>query len=66
MSERHGHLYAMTENMLDYRLTPLNRHVCGLPPGMYAGEQAVFLTEADGRPRAINFANMILPRRTST
>jgi serine beta-lactamase-like protein LACTB len=65
VSGRHGHLYAMTENMLDYRLTPLNRNVCGLPPGLYTDEQAVFLTEADGRPRAMDFANMILPRQTS-
>jgi CubicO group peptidase (beta-lactamase class C family) len=66
VSERHGHLYAMTENMVDYRLTPVNRNVCGLPPGMYTDEQAVFITEAGGRPRAVNFANMILGRRTST
>jgi hypothetical protein len=63
VSERHGHLYAMTENMFDYRLTPLNRHVCRLPPGMYTDEQVVFLTESDGRPRAIHFANMLLPRQ---
>ncbi len=63
ISERHGHLYAMTENMVDYRLTPVNRNVCALPPGMYADEQIVFLTDADGRPHAVNFANMILPRR---
>jgi serine beta-lactamase-like protein LACTB len=63
VSERHGHLYAMTENMFDYRLTPLNRHVCRLPPGMYTDEQVVFLTESDDRPRAIHFANMLLPRQ---
>ena len=63
VSERHGHLYAMTENMVDYRLTPLNRNVCALPPGMYTDEQAVFLTEKSGRPHAVNFANMVLPRR---
>ena len=63
ISERHGHLYAMTENMVDYRLTPVNRNVCALPPGMYVDEQIVFLTDADGRPHAVNFANMMLPRR---
>ena len=63
ISERHGHLYAMTENMVDYRLTPLNRNVCTLPPGMYADEHVVFLTDAAGRAHAINFANMILNRR---
>jgi CubicO group peptidase (beta-lactamase class C family) len=63
VSERHGHLYAMTENMVDYRLTPLNRTVCALPPGMYVNEHVVFLTGPDGAPRALDFANMILPRR---
>ena len=66
VSERHGHLYALTENMLDYRLTPLNRHACRLPAGMYTDEQAVFLTESDGRPRALNFANMLLPRQKAS
>lgn len=63
VSERHGHLYAMTENMLDYRLTPLNRRVCALPPGLYTDEQVVFLTGRDGRAHSLDFANMILPRR---
>jgi hypothetical protein len=63
ISERHGHLYAMTENMVDYRLTPVNRHVCALPPGMYVDEHVVFLTDAAGKPHEIDFANMILPRR---
>lgn len=63
VSERHGHLYAMTENMVDYRLTPMNRNVCALPPGMYADEQVVFLTGADGRPHHVSFANMLLRRR---
>ena len=53
----------MTENMIDYRLTPLNRNVCTRPPGMDVDELAVFLTGPDGRPHAVNFANMILPRR---
>lgn len=61
--ERHGHLYAMTENMVDYRLTPVNRNVCALPPGMYVDEHAVFLTNRRGVVHAVNFANMILPRR---
>ncbi len=63
VSKRHGHLYAMTENMVDYRLTPINRHACAFPSGMYAGEQVVFLDQIDGRPRAIDFANMRLPGR---
>jgi hypothetical protein len=66
VSERHGHLYAMTENMVDYRLTPVNRHACAFPPGMYAGEQVVFLDAADGQPCAIDFANMRLSRRTDS
>ena len=63
VSERHGHLYAMTENMVDYRLTPMNRNVCTLPPGMYVDEQVVFLTGKDSRAHSINFANMIFRRR---
>lgn len=58
ITERHGHLYAMTENMVDYRLTPVNRNVCLLPPGMYVDEQLVFLTDRRGRVQEINFANM--------
>ena len=58
ISERHGHLYAMTENMVDYRLTPVNRHVCALPPGMYVDEKVVFLTSKNGRAHSIDFANM--------
>lgn len=63
ISERHGHLYAMTENMVDYRLTPVNRNVCLLPPGMYVDEQVVFLTDKRGRVNEINFANMNFRRR---
>lgn len=58
VSERNGHLYAMTENMVDYRLTPVNRHVFSLCPGMYVDEEAIFLTNADGSVRAVEFANM--------
>lgn len=63
ISERHGHLYAMTENMVDYRLTPVNRHVCALPPGMYVDEHVVFLSDSKGRVNAIDFANMNFSRR---
>ncbi len=63
ISERHGHFYAMTENMVDYRLTPVNRNVCALPAGMYVDEQVVFLTDREGRAQAINFASMILLRQ---
>jgi len=66
ISERHGHLYALAENMVDYRLAPLNRNAGRLPLGMYTDELAVFLTEANGGPRAINFANMLLPRQKSS
>lgn len=65
ISERYGHLYAMTENMVDYRLMPVNRTVCLLPPGMYVDEQLVFLGDGTGRGRcpAIQFANMVFRRR---
>ncbi len=63
ISERHGHLYAMTENMVDYRLTPRSRFVCDLPKGMYTDEHVVFLPGADGRIHGIDFASVRLPRR---
>jgi CubicO group peptidase (beta-lactamase class C family) len=63
VSVRHGHLYAMTENMVDYRLTPLNRHVFAFPLGMYADEHLVFLADRSGKPHSVNLANMILRRR---
>jgi CubicO group peptidase (beta-lactamase class C family) len=60
--ERHGCLYATTENMVDYRLTPVNRHVFAFPPGMYVKESLVFLTGPDGKPHAVDLANMPLTR----
>jgi hypothetical protein len=63
ISARHGHLYAMTENMVDYRLTPVNRHVFAMPPGLYEDEHLVFLPDRRGRPHSVNLANMVLPRR---
>jgi hypothetical protein len=63
ITERHGHLYAMTENMVDYRLTPVNRNVCALPPGMYVDEEVVFLPDDNGTIRSINYANMVFNRR---
>lgn len=63
ITERHGHLYAMTENMVDYRLTPVNRNVCALPPGMYTDEEVVFLPGGDGTIQAIDYANMVFKRR---
>lgn len=60
---QHGHLYAMTENMVDYRLTPLNRTVFKMPPGMYVDEQLVFQIGPDGKVHSAILANMTLPRR---
>jgi serine beta-lactamase-like protein LACTB len=62
VSERRGRLYAMTENMVDYRLTPRDDGRCGLPPGLYTDEEAVFLAGECGPPCAVNFANMTLAR----
>ncbi len=62
VSIRHGHLYAMTENLADYRLTPLNRNVFAMPAGLYADEHLVFLTGPDGKVWGVNLANMTLPR----
>ena len=63
VSVKHGHLYAMTENMVDYRLTPLNRTVFKMPPGMYVDEQLVFQVGPDGEVHSVILANMTLPRR---
>lgn len=63
VTARHGHLYAMTENMVDYRLTPVNRNVFTFPPGLYVDEHLVFLSDRPGPPRSVNLANMILRRR---
>lgn len=62
ISQRHGNLYAMTENMVDYRLTPVNQNVFELPPGMYRSEHLVFLTNAAGKTPRINFCNMFFER----
>lgn len=61
--EKFGHLYATTENMVDYRLTPVNRHVFALPSGMYTDEFAVFLCGKDGQPHSVDFASMTLQKR---
>jgi hypothetical protein len=53
----------MTENMVDYRLTPRSRFVCDLPPGMYTDEQVVFLPGPDGRIHGIDFASVRMKRR---
>jgi CubicO group peptidase (beta-lactamase class C family) len=63
ISIRHGHLYAMTENMYDYRLKPINQFVFGLPEGLYADEYLVFQVDEDGRVGCVDLANMRLPRR---
>ncbi len=62
ISVKHGHLYAMTENMVDYRLTPLNQTVFKMPPGMYLGEQLVFQLRNKGPARSAVLANMTLKR----
>jgi hypothetical protein len=63
VSVKHGHLYAMTENMVDYRLTPLCRTVFKMPPGMYVDEQLVFQVDPDGAVHSVILANMTLRRR---
>lgn len=62
LSARHGHLYAMVENEYDNRLTPLNRTVFKMPPGMYVDEQIVFQPDARGRVHTAVLANMPLER----
>jgi CubicO group peptidase (beta-lactamase class C family) len=64
ISVKHGHLYAMTENVVDYRLTPLCRNVFKMPPGMYVDEQLVFQAGPDGKVHSAILANMVLHRRS--
>jgi CubicO group peptidase (beta-lactamase class C family) len=60
--EKHGRLYATTENMVDYRLTPVNPHVFAFPIGMYLKEHAVFITDEAGNATAVEMATMRLER----
>ncbi len=62
ISVKHGHLYAMTENMVDYRLTPMNRTVFKMCPGMYEDEELVFHVGPLGRVQRAVLAGMELPR----
>jgi len=61
--ERNGHLYAMTENMYDYRMRPLNPTVFHMPPGLYAYEQTVFQLDEQGNVHGIIMSNVWMPRR---
>jgi hypothetical protein len=63
ISIKHGHLYAMTENEFDNRLTPLTGTVFQMPPGLYVDEQLVFQTDRNGKPHTAVLANMPLRRR---
>ena len=65
ISSRYGHLYAMTENMVDYRLTPINQHALALPPGMYVNEQLIILPDEAGKVPRIDFCNVIFDRRSN-
>lgn len=61
VSVRHGHLYAMTENMVDYRMYPVNQTVFNMSPGLYTDEQCVFEVDGSGKAQAAVLANMRLP-----
>ena len=63
ISIKHGHLYAMTENEFDNRLTPLNEWVFKMPPGLYTDEHLVFQPDRRGRVHTAVLANMPLRRR---
>ena len=63
ISVHHGHLYAMTENMIDYRLTPINGSVFQMPEGLYADEELIFERDSNGAVHTAVLANMRLPRR---
>jgi hypothetical protein len=56
VTERHGHLYAMTENMVDYRMTPVNRRVCALAARHVCRMRTrSFLTDSQGKPHGNRF-----------
>lgn len=63
VSTRHGHLYAMTENEVDYRLTPVNATVFKMPEGLYADEYLIFEQTATGQTHTVTLANMPLERQ---
>jgi hypothetical protein len=63
VSERNGRLYAMTENLMDYRLTPVTGSVFELPKGLYEDEYAVFHLDENGRAHRVEWANVPLRRR---
>jgi hypothetical protein len=52
----------MTENEMDYRLTPLNRLVFRTPAGLYDDEQIVFQVDAAGKVHGLQLAGMPLKR----
>ena len=60
--EKWGNLYATTENMVDYRLTPASPNTFNFPPGMYDDEQVAFLPDKTGLISSVRFASMLLPR----
>ena len=62
VSIKHGHLYAMTENLAAYRLAPANRVVFNMPRGLYTDEELVFQTGPDGNVHSVILANMTLER----
>lgn len=62
VSVRHGHLYVMTENMVDYRLRPVNRTTFAFPLGLYTDEHLVFNLDTTGKARSVVLANMELKR----
>lgn len=63
VSQRNGRLYAMAENVMDYRLTPLNRFVFKLSKGLYEDEYLVFHVGPDGRAHSVDLANITLRRQ---
>jgi CubicO group peptidase (beta-lactamase class C family) len=63
ISERNGRLYAMTENMYDYALSPESDTVFKMPPGLYTDEHLVFHRNEKGKIHLAVLANMPLPRR---
>jgi hypothetical protein len=49
--------------MVDYRLTPITRHMFSMPPGMYVDEHVIFHVNESGNVIAAENSSMMLPRR---
>jgi CubicO group peptidase (beta-lactamase class C family) len=62
VTTRNGHLYVMTENMVDYRLKPVTRQTFQMPLGMYTDEYLEFQGDPAQAATAVALGNMRFTR----